>query len=73
MSLVQAIRVRVSEACLVKRCRGKGCSLSLKDAPQNRLIIDCDHRGSPSDRNQKHCDFLFFADANDGVDWIIPI
>lgn len=73
MSLVQAIRVRVLEACLVNRCRREGCSVSLIGAPQNRLIIDCDHRCSPVDRNQEHCDYLFFADENDGMSWFVPM
>ena len=73
MSLVRTVREQVSEECLVRKCRKERCSVSLEEAPAARLIIDCDHRGAPLDRNRKHCDYLVFADATDGADWIIPM
>lgn len=73
MSLVRTVRDQVSEGCLVARCRKEGCSISLREVPAARLIIDCDHQDAPLDRNRKHCDYLFFADATDGADWIIPM
>lgn len=73
MSLVRRVRDQVSKECLVKRCRKEGCSVSLREAPAARLIMDCDHPAAPLDRHRKHCDYLFFADATDGADWIIPM
>ena len=73
MSLVRTVRDQVSEECLVSRCRKNGCSISLREVPPARLIIDCDHQDAPLDRNRKHCDYLFFADATDGADWIVPM
>ena len=73
MSLVRTVRDQVPETCLVNRCRKKSCSISLREMPAARLVIDCDHRDAPLDRNRRHCDYLFFADATDGADWIIPM
>lgn len=66
MSLTRIVRSRVSERCIVKKCRKKGCTVSLKEAPSSRLIIDCDRPLSPFSQDESRCDYIFFSDTVDG-------
>ena len=70
--LVDAVRDRLCERCLVKECDKNGCSVSLNGVPQPHLVIDLDGPNSPVGQRQKRCDYLFVADkCNRG--WVVPM
>ena len=73
MGMLDTVRCRVPQSCTVKSIRGQGCSVSLADAPSNRLIIDLDKPGSPLSQNQTRCDYLFLAELADKPGLIYPI
>ena len=71
--LVDPVRQRVCEQCLVEECDKNGCSVSLDDAPQPYLVIDLDRPNSPVRQSQKRCDYLFFADERSNRSWVVPM
>ncbi len=71
--LVKAVRGRLSETCFVKRMRREGCAVSLKGAPRPNLIVDLDKPGAPLGPQDKRCDYLFFADGNEGPGWVVVL
>ena len=71
--LVDAVRDQVSEQCLVEECDKNGCSVSLLDAPQPRLIIDLDGPNSPVGRSRTRCDYLLIADECSDRSWVVPM
>ena len=72
--LVSTVRGKVNSSCIENRGMKKdGCSVSLKDAPQPRLIIDFDKPGSPLGRNQTRNDYLFVAEVSAKPDWVVPL
>ena len=72
--MVETVRGKVESTCVIsKGLRKEGCSVSLKDAPKPRLIIDLDKPGSPLGKNQTRCDYLFVADAQGNRGWVVPI
>ena len=72
--LVATVRGKLDEACVrSRRLRKEGCSVSLRDAPQPRLIIDLDKPGSPLSQNQTRCDYLFVAEVPSKRDWVVPL
>ncbi len=74
MGLVEKIRERIAPTCIHDgRIAREGCGLPLKDAPNVRLVIDCDKPGSPLDANQKRCDYLFIAEVPGKPNWIAPL
>jgi len=73
MSLLQTVREQVSRECFSNRCRKEGCLVSLSGAPESRVIVDCDCPRAPIDPDQQHCDYLVFAIADAGADWVIPM
>ena len=73
MTLVHSVRDRLSEECFASHIRKGRCSLSLKSAPTDRLIVDLDRPGAPIGEHEQRCDYLFFADLESEADWIAPI
>ena len=71
--LVDAVRRRVCEQCLVDECDKNGCSVSLDDAPQPYVVIDLDEPNSLVRQSQTRCDYLFIAEGRDSRDWIVPM
>ena len=71
--LVNAVRDRVREQCLVEECDKNGCSVSLNDAPQPYLVIDLDGPNSPVGQRQRRCDYLFIADERSNRSWVVPM
>ncbi|MCY3824906.1 MAG: hypothetical protein OXG62_13685 [Nitrospinae bacterium] len=71
--LLDAVRAKVSPDCLTQRCRRPGCGISLKGAPQQRVIIDFDKPDSPLGERDTRCDFLFVADDSNGPGWVAPL
>lgn len=71
--LVAAVRAKVCPECLAGKCRKDGCGVSLKNAPQPRLIIDFDKPGSPLGRQDTRCDYLLIAEGRNGSGWVAPL
>lgn len=75
--LVDAVRAKVSPKCLARKCSRDGCGVSLKDAPESRLIIDFDKPCSPLGMQATRCDYLFIAESvdrsGDRSGWIAPL
>ena len=60
MTLVDQVRQNIDEECLARRCRRDGCTLTLESLEQPFLLIDMDHKQSPSDRRGgRNCDYIF--------------
>lgn len=73
--LVDAVRARIAAKWDTGgRLRRSGCSLSLRDAPSKRIIVDFD---KPMRRvrtqDDARCDYLFVAEAEDRLGWVLPI
>lgn len=71
--LVEAACHHFEKSCFAKKCCKRGCCVSLQDAPEVRLIIDFDKKGSPLGNSKKRPDYLFVADTSDGSGWVAPI
>ena len=74
MGLIESVRRKVDPACLVSGMRKAGCTVSLNDAPGERLIVDFDKRGAPVRGNGPNCDYLFVAEGVQGeAGWVAPL
>ena len=71
--LVKAVRGRLPKKCFAGGMRKKGCAVSLKGVPRPNLIVDLDKPGAPLDPQDKRCDYLFFADGNEGSGWVVVL
>ena len=71
--LVDEVRSRNLGGCLVDQCEKNGCSVSLRDAPTQRLVIDFDEPNPLVRQNQRRCDYLFIADERDNRSWVVPM
>ena len=80
--LVGTVRGKVNNTCIGNRgIKKEGCSVSLKDAPQPRLIIDFDKPGAPlvnkpgarPGDDPIHCDYLFVAEVSSKPGWVVPL
>ncbi len=77
--LVEAVAAKLrknklGKSCMVSgRLRKQGCGVSLKDAPEPRLIVDFDKPGSPLGQSETRCDYLFVANGGRCADWIAPL
>ncbi len=58
--------------CRKQTCRKHGCSVSMKGAPTNRVVVDMDCDPIKNSSNGKQCDYLFFGKENN-VSWVAPI
>ena len=68
--IVARFKKDIPSACQTSKCDKDGCSVSLKDAPRFRAIVDMDCkeltiRGS-------RCDYLFVVE-DQGHTWVVPI
>ncbi len=71
--LLSTVRSQVAQSCVVNRCSKDRCSVSLRGASRDRLVIDCDLPGSPFGPNQAKCDYLLFEEPQNGAGRAIPI
>lgn len=72
--LVESVQEKVESTCVVRgRLRKKGCTVSLKDAPKPRLIIDFDKPGSPLSKKITRCDYLLIAENAGNPGWVAPM
>ncbi len=70
--LVDSVRGKLDERCLVSRLKKNGCKVKLKGAPAPRAIIDLDKPGSPLGQSRTRCDYLFVAEVEDEW-WVAPL
>ena len=63
--VIDAMKATLPAGCQTPQCRKGSCSLSMNDAPTNRVLIDLDSDDAPVGRNQERCDFIFVAQGND--------
>ncbi len=74
MGLVESVRGRSDPECLVSRIGRNGCTVSLRDAPRERLIIDFDKRDAPVRGDGPSCDYLFVAEGVPReAGWVAPL
>ena len=72
--LVDAVHRKVSNESFARKCDRDGCSLSLKDAPRQHLLVDFDKLDLPSGNEARRCDYLFVSDSDsDNRPYIAPI
>ena len=63
--LVAAVKNVVPSDCQSSRCRKDGCSVSMKDAPSLRVIVDLDCKALKISGSR--CDYLFVSEDKGGV------
>jgi len=70
--LASYIEKRIPKECQVKRCKRKGCSVSLQGFSQRRLIInlDCKQLGICSSR--EICDYIVIGALSE-TEWLVPL
>ena len=74
MGPVDEVRSKVDPGCLVRRIQKRRCTVSLKDAPGERLIVDFDKPGAPVPGDKPKCDYLFVAEGAAGEPvWVAPL
>ena len=72
--MIDAISEQVNQECIRKKgLQKEGCKVSLKNAPQPRLVIDLDKLSCVCTENQTKCDYLFIAEPSEQPNWIVPI
>lgn len=71
-ALVASVTQRVDNDCRTKHCKKGKCSISLKDAPAQHLIVDLDCATLRIPANRKRCDYLFVGEE-DRTAWVVPI
>ena len=71
MGSVAKMAKKVPDCCHTKQCSRDKCSVRLKGAPPNRLIVDmdCEALGLT---NKTRCDYLFVSEG-DKTTWVAPI
>ena len=70
-NVVNEIRRAIPEGCVATRCRKHGCSVSLKDAPSPRVLIDLDLPQAPVGQTEKRCDYIFIGASSSA--WVAPM
>lgn len=68
--IVNKIERAIPKGCVVTRCRKQGCSVSLKDAPSPRVLIDLDRPQAPVGQTEKRCDYIFIGASSSA--WVAP-
>ena len=69
--LVEAVSNAVPAGCQTKKCRKQGCTVSMREAPEHRVVIDLDCRALGLEARSRS-DLLFVAEAG-GETWVAPI
>lgn len=71
-ALVASVTRRVDNDCRTHHCKKGKCSISLKDAPAQRLIVDLDCPKLRVPAARKRCDYLFVG-GEGRTAWVVPI
>ena len=67
-SLVDSVSRRAPSESLTTSTRKEGCSVSMRDAPAKRILIDIDRVPATGQK----CDLLFIGEYGDNA-WVAPI
>lgn len=70
---ITSIQAQLEAGCTVRKIGKSGCSVSLAEAMQPRLIVDFDKPGSPRGVEGKRCDYLFLSKPSGGDLWVVPV
>lgn len=70
--VVKSVSALVCNACLVTRCRKRGCTVSMKGVPVAHVAIDLDCDALGLGQDGKLCDYLFVGEDKDTA-WVAPI
>ena len=73
MTAVEAVRRGTHDSCQVTACSDSGCSLSMGNAPEPRVLISLEHETAPVKPGKPHCDFLFVGGDVPNGEWVSPI
>jgi len=73
--LVDKVRGKLNERCLVTRLKKQGCKVVMTDAPSPKLIVDFDKPGSPLPSPDTRCDYLVIAEGEQthSHGWVVPL
>ncbi|MCY4598311.1 MAG: hypothetical protein OXF27_00100 [Acidobacteria bacterium] len=69
--LVEAVSNAVPAGCHTKKCRKQGCTVSMRQAPERRVVIDLDCRALSLEAKSRS-DLVFVGEAG-GDAWVAPI
>ena len=69
---ITRIKTSICDDCLAKRCRKKGCSVLMTNAPRNRVIIDLDCKKLRVQSGEKQCDYLLALEEN-ARKWVVAV
>ena len=69
-SLVSRIQSTIPSTCHARKCGMRGCSVSLKNAPQPFFLIQMDCDELPG-QNETRCDYIFIGGSNRV--WLVPM
>lgn len=73
MHLIESIRDRFNETCIVNKMERSECTVCLRGTPRPHLFIDLDLRGAPLGPNDVRCDYLAFVDDVEGMPCVAPV
>lgn len=75
MTMMESVRGKLDARCLKKQCRAGRCSISLKGALGQFVLIHMDSSGAPPSQHETRCDYLFlgYLDDTGGSPWTVPI
>ena len=72
--LVASVRGKIDPECLASgKLIKDGCRISMKGVPIQHLVINFDDKAWQKRQDQTSCDYLFFADCDEGSDWVVPL
>ena len=70
--LVSGILCKVDPNAIVKGgLKKEGCAVSLKGAPDPRVVVDFDRPGSPLGERETRCDYLLAIDGDREPGWLV--
>ena len=74
MSAVEIVSEKTDKQCHVSLCSESGCTLSMTNAPEPRVLLSLEHEASPADAAKPHCDFLFVGGCDHEIgEWVAPV
>ncbi len=72
-ALLDDIRGKIGERCLVRKLSKDGCRVVMTNAPNPRLIVDFDRPESPLAADETRCDYLLIAEGKDAQGWVMVL
>ena len=69
---ITRIKASICDDCLSDRCKKEGCTVSMRNAPRDRIIIDLDCKELRVRSGEKQCDYLLAIEENSRK-WVVAI